>query len=372
LGSFIYQDADTRLTTDDFPEPGDALRVKIPETSFGGELQHLFRSRYVNLRSGLGDFAVDAETKTTIAFPPAGPDEPPFTDVSTTDEDQNHFNAYAYADIRAMKNLTATVGGSFDHLTGDADDKDQFNPKFGVTWNPFPSTTVRGAVLRTLKRTLITDQTLEPTNVAGFNQFFDDPNLTESWRYGAAIDQKFSSTVFGGLEFSKRDLTVPFLEFQVESATLENRKVDWDEYTVPAYLFWTPHQWVALQAQYIWERLDRDERFAAGASELDTHRVPLGVRFFHPSGLSASLTATYWYQDGTFEDFLTHEPRPGQADFWSVDAGVSYRLPKRYGFVTVGATNIADEHFKFFDVDMNNPTIQPERMVFARVTLAFP
>ena len=62
---------------------------------------------------------------------------------------------------------------------------------------------------RVLKRTLLNDQTLEPTQVAGFNQFFDDFNLTEAWRYGGAIDQKFTSSLFGGVEFSKRDLTFP-------------------------------------------------------------------------------------------------------------------------------------------------------------------
>ena len=94
----------------------------------------------------------------------------------------------------------------------DVGDKDQFNPKFGITWNPFPATTVRAAVFRVLKRTLITDQTLEPTQVAGFNQFFDDVNGTEAWRYGGAIDQKFTKDIFGGVEFSKRDLKVPFLD----------------------------------------------------------------------------------------------------------------------------------------------------------------
>jgi hypothetical protein len=43
-----------------------------------------------------------------------------------------------------------------------------------------PGTTLRAAAFRVLKRTLITDQTLEPTQVAGFNQFFDDANLTEA------------------------------------------------------------------------------------------------------------------------------------------------------------------------------------------------
>ncbi len=51
---------------------------------------------------------------------------------------------------------------------------------------------------------------------------------------------------------------------------------------------------------------------------------------------------------------------------------MSYRLPKRYGFITVGATNLLDQKFKFQEADFDNATIQPDRMVFGRVTLAFP
>ena len=74
-----------------------------------------------------------------------------------------------------------------------------------------PNTSIRAAAFRTLKRTLLTDQTLEPTQVAGFNQFFDDPDGTEAWRYGVGWDQKFSGNIFGGVEYAIRDLTVPFL-----------------------------------------------------------------------------------------------------------------------------------------------------------------
>ena len=105
---------------------------------------------------------------------------------------------------------------------------------------------------------------------------------------------------------------------------------------------------------------------------MDTHRVPLGISFFHPSGLSTSLQATYFNQDGKFESIKTGVIRSGRDDFWTVDAATSYRLPKRYGFVTVGATNLFDKKFKYFDTDFRNPSIRPARMFFARVTLALP
>jgi hypothetical protein len=148
--------------------------------------------------------------------------------------------------------------------------------------------------------------------------------------------------------------------------------VDWDEYLGGAYLFWTPLSWLALKGQYVIERFERDERFPAGTTELTTQRVPVGVRFFHPSGLGTSVTATHWNQDGKFQRLATGAIESGSDNFWTVDAAINYRLPKRYGFLTVGATNLFDQQFKFFDVDFDNPSIKPERTVFFRVTLAIP
>ena len=331
---------------------GSFIDIKAPETAFSVELQHLFRSRYLNLQTGGGSIGVDSKEDLTIVSPGSEPFR------SVTDLDLQHFNAYAYAYVNLLKNLNATLGLSFDSLSGDEDvDKDQVNPKFGITWTPFAGTTLRAAAFRVLKRTLITDQTVEPTQVAGFNQFFDDVPLTEAWRYGGAIDQKFTTSLFGGVEFSKRDLTVPTLDV-TDPFNPVNRDVDANEYLGRAYLFWTPHRWLALRAQYIFERFKRETTIFE-FTELDTQRVPLGIGFFHPSGLSASLTATYWDQDGTFTPFLdpTVPLRSGSDDFWTVDAALSYRLPKRYGFISVGATNLFDEEFNFFEVDFDNPTI---------------
>ena len=117
---------------------------------------------------------------------------------------------------RSAKNLTLTLGASGDLFdeTGEflesiripglppdrpfpvepppvLGEKNQFNPKAGLSWSLKSGTTLRAAWFKTLKRTLVTDQTLEPTQVSGFNQFFDDPSATESEVWGAAIDQKF-------------------------------------------------------------------------------------------------------------------------------------------------------------------------------------
>lgn len=131
------------------------------------------------------------------------------------------------------------------------------------------------------------------------------------------------------------------------------------------YLFWTPHPWLALKAEYLFERFKREGLTAQ--MELDTHRFPLGIKLFHPSGWSASLTTTYWNQDVKLES-----SRSGRDDFWTVNAGISYRLLKRYGFIMLDTINLFNKRFNYFDIDTQNPIIEPARTVFFRVMLALP
>jgi outer membrane receptor protein involved in Fe transport len=98
----------------------------------------------------------------------------------------------------------------------------------------------------------------------------------------------------------------------------------------------------------------------------------LGFNFFHPSGLSASVTATYYDQDGTFERIIGGGGvfESGSDTFLLADAAISYRLPNRHGFITVGAKNLFDEDFRYYDLDWKNPSIQPVRFFFGKITLA--
>ena len=50
--------------------------------------------------------------------------------------------------------------------------------KVGFRWNLTDRIQLRGAAFQTVKRALSVDQTIEPTEVAGFNQLFDDINGT--------------------------------------------------------------------------------------------------------------------------------------------------------------------------------------------------
>jgi tetratricopeptide (TPR) repeat protein/opacity protein-like surface antigen len=368
LGSFLYQYLDDTLR-DRPPSPVvNSIDVAGKQHSAGGELQHLLRWRFIKVVSGAGYFDVGGDDTFITELDLDGAI---VRDQQQLDRDLRHTNAYVYSYLDLLRNVTFTAGASADFVRGQSavEDRDQFNPKAGITWTPLPGTTLRAAVFRALKRTLITQQTLEPTQVAGFNQFFDDGNTTESWRYGGGLDQALTETLFGGVEYSQRDLQVPF-QFAAPPNPVVVREADWKERLARTYLLWAPHPWLALRLEYLYEHFDRDRDFTFGVADVDTHRVPLGVGFFHPSGLSASVTGTYFNQDGTFEP-NPGEFRSGSDDFYIVDAGFSYRLPKRYGFVSVGATNLFDKQFRYQDMNFESPIVQPDRVFFARVTLAF-
>ena len=350
IGSFIYQWANADFTFG----PGADGRAEL--NGFTAEAQHLYRGEVFSTITGVGHS--DSRRK----------DTQPSLDTSTTDH-ITHTNGYLYAHVNYIRNLLVTIGASVDSFKSAVVSRDQFNPKFGITWNVLPSTTLRGAVFRTLNRTLTASQTLEPTQVAGFNQFFDDGEGVQAWRYGVGADQKLSKELFAGVEQSWRDLKVPGQVLFPEPGVVVG---DWKERLSRAYVYWTPHDWLALSVEYQYERFKRDPDFLnLGANTVvQTHRVPLGVNVFAPWGLILRLKGTYFDQHGDFAD-STGTVQPGGDRFWLLDAAIGYRLPKRLGLITFEARNLLNQRFKFQDTDPANPSVSPNRLFLGRFTLAY-
>jgi len=381
LASFTYQALTDRIRINEVPFEIpfiSSIELDAPDVdSVIGELQYLFRSRYVNLTTGVGYANTVGRGKVTAEF--VLPFDPfTFEAESKPSLDLRHVNGYAYANITPVRELVFTLGASYDSVVADNEliahgGANQLNPKIGVTLNLFEGTTLRAAAFRTLKRFLVTDQTLEPTQVAGFNQFYDDFNITDAWRFGGAIDQKFTKNLYGGAEFSYRKLTIPFID-AADPANLQAREIDADENLGRAYLFWTPHPWFALRAEYLYERFQNELVISEDVPlKVKTHRFPFGVNFFHPSGFGASTTVSYVLQDGQFAHISNPDDiHAGSDNFWLVDAAISYRLPRRLGLITAGVKNLLDTDFRYFNTDRKNLLLQPDRMLFLRATFAIP
>ncbi len=357
LGTLILSELDGKDSSY-IPDFDLSYSLEEEQTGVMAELQHLLRSEQFNLISGIGYFHSESDNVDTYNIFPS----------DTYSSRVDHTSPYLYSHIRNPANVTWTLGASMDFFDSSATDRDQFNPKIGVSWSLTPATTLRAAAFRTFKRNLIANQTLEPTQVAGFNQFYDDANLTEAWRYGVAVDQTLGRNLFAGLEYSQRDLEISY-----EDMNLEYIPVGWDENTGRAYLFWTPHDWVSASLEYGYSRFERDRTFVGNDlfTTLTTHKFPLGLHFFHPLGVYMRFKVTYVDQDGEFGDPIFGVTESGSDQFWIVDAAVGYRLPKRYGIVSLEAKNLFDEGFQFQDTDPSNPEIIPDRAVLAKITMAF-
>ena len=300
------------------------------------ELQHQFRHRHFRMLSGMGYYHDEARENMRILYQPEMP--PIFINVNTSETDRtNHTFLYLYSIWDFPENFSWTIGASADFFDGDQyDDKNNLNPKLGLIWHPYPGTIVRCAAFRTLSRRPISDQTIEPTQVAGFNQFYEDIKGTEIWRYGFGIDQKFFRSIYGGLEVSVRDMDVPFIDVNKNRVYEDEAQ----EYQYRVYAYWAPVESMAIKTEYLFERFENDsDSTVNNFKALKTHRVPLGISFYHPKGITVDFKTTYVDQRGNFGN-STYGFIKDEDQFCVVDAGISYRLPKRYGLISMEAKKL--------------------------------
>lgn len=364
IASVITQDF--KLTQDDVPTPGVAIDFDRNDDATISEIQHLYRTEMTTIISGAGYFESDSDSLTTTTVDLGFP-FPLIVTPTTTSDNNRHTNAYLYSSTRYPGNINWLLGVSADNFDGTQIDRDQINPKLGITWSPRETTTIRTAAFRSLKRDLVANQTIEPTQVAGFNQFFDDASGTDSKRGGIAIDQQLSQQAYAGIEFSKRDLDVPF---QVGGIT---NVADWQEQLHRVYYYWNPTSHVSISAEYQYEDLEATISLPRNNDtvSLTTRSLPLSAAYHHPSGWFAKLTTTHIRQEGQFIAPLTSTVTEGSDRFWLADVSLGYRLPGRHGLISIEANNLFDQSFSYHDPDPNHPSVYPERLVFGRLSLWF-
>jgi tetratricopeptide (TPR) repeat protein len=343
------------------------------------DLQHLYRRDQWQITSGVNVFrSVLHETREMMITVPF----PPFVIQQTTVEDipAELESLYAYSDYRVSNKLTITLGASVDNLLDRRDSQREFNPKFGLTWEPNALTTVRVGAFSILQGPVGTRDDilprLEPTTVAGFNQFYYGSLGDDVIRYGAGIDRQLSSDLSYGVELSRRDIETAILVFDGGGNPF-GFAFDTSEESARVYAYWTPASTLALSAELQSDIFDNSGYVLAdGYARLETIRIPVQLRYFRPNGLGAGIRVTYVDQSG---DFGESTPVPGGIEttlvsdedhFWVVDAKVTYRLRGRRGMLNLTLHNLLDEDFNFQDLDPENSRIMPDRLVSIGFTLA--
>lgn len=358
---------------ENFPGAIDTTTTK--DQGYLAEAQYLLREKRFNLTAGGGTYQISGNRKTVVdyggllscsAFI--------LCERENQDFRRERHNGYLYANIGLPRNIIATVGGSYVSLQEGVDFRlDKFNPKLGLQWDITSGLRLRLAWLETVKSALIANQTLEPTQVAGFNQLFDDVNGTRARRKGIGIDARVTENWYGGVEVSERNLEVP--SFVARDMTFSKSESQ-QENLYRAYLYWLPHHYWSARGEF---QLEKFARSAATVSDfrqpyqIETAIAPINISYFHPSGVFGKLTATYVHQEVKSRT----SANSGVDDFFLLDTAIGYRLPNRRGILSLEGRNLLDEHFFYRNVNFQisepfyNQRFIPTRTFFLRLTLNF-
>jgi tetratricopeptide (TPR) repeat protein len=379
IGSIIGEE--WRFTQGDQQEgpPSYTLDTDTKSRSLSAEVQHVYASGRLNLISGIGYMTVQPETTGEITLNLLPPPFPPLVIPLEQDDDFENNKAYLYANYALNDALAIHAGASYNDCTNPYQNRAGLDPKLGLTWQATETTRVRAAAFQTIRcvgsypgePALALPQpenlTIEPTQLAGFNQLFDDPPASTSDVFGIAVDQQLTRRIFGGAAVTRRDIEVPI-------STIGEGSVDenWREDYARAYFDLALDRNWALALAYQYDMQDyTTSSVANGVSKLTTLRVPVSLRFFSESGVSAGITASYIDQEAQLFDTLTGLGEMDREHFWLVDASLVYRLPKRYGFLSLEVRNLLNEDIRFQEPDPNVPTLYPDRLFLAKLSLTF-
>ena len=231
-----------------------------------------------------------------------------------------------------------------------------------MTWRISDFITLRAAGFRVVTRSINSDQGLEPTQIAGFNQFFDDQNGTESESGGLAADFRIFPTVYAGLEVTRRDLKVPFSD-EIGEVFFDNHRQD----TASGYLYWLPNDRLSVSLEPRYHEFETGTGFAT----MELTELPLSVKFVSPSGLWLGVSVTGVEQSGEFDGPIGASFLGPTALCWSMRSSPIACLACR-GTISLEGTNLFDEEFQFQEIDQEVlPRYVPESQFFLRASFNF-
>ncbi|GJL73760.1 MAG: hypothetical protein NMNS01_29590 [Nitrosomonas sp.] len=332
---------------------------------YQAEFQYQINGNWFNLLAGSGIYRLnihDNQQRRNILLDLV-------TCCEVTDVNNDKTNGYIYANLNLNPNLNATIGFNYDAYKDGSFTKSRFNPKLGLQWDIAKNVRLRFAWVEGIKTPLVTNRTIEPTQVAGLNQLFDDLNGTISQRLGIGLDAHYGNNAFYGFEISSRDLQVPkFVSSNgSNSVVFEEQK----ENLYRGYLYGTLHQNWTTKAEAQFEQFSR-EPIPFGPHQIDTFSVPISINYFSPQGLFTNLTGTFVRQEVNRQRTLNE----GIENFFLLDAAIGYRLSNRRGILSLEARNLFNRSFLYRNANFNlaepvNARFVPTRTIFARVTFNF-
>jgi Tfp pilus assembly protein PilF len=361
--------------------------IDLYEAQAAGKLEQISWS------VGISHQAEDFDGLTNIIYlPPLSCPLPSCALISSRDSSQDKLYGYLFYEINPLFSVT----GGISHVREEKDNEDTINktyPKLGLRLEPEVGVVFRLAAFRNRVGVLYTSlyETLEPTHVVGFNQLYDDIDMTDSWNYAVSYQHGISRDLKIGISslYRELDTAIAIQDFSTTPPSSTTDDIEYDDKYANLWLNWALSSHWALGLEYLYNHYNLEKELKSSSSiilapdgilKLETHKLPITISYFHPSGITGKLTTTYYDQKGKFID-RTSTTEEGEDQGLITDLTFSYRFTKRLGSVSFGVKNLFDKDLRHEDrnsYDSNEPqsTSSPssfsgERALFGKISLNF-
>ena len=370
IGSFRYETQDSDLTIN-FNEQNQGLFTQ--QRGKQAELQSSYKTERLNLISGIGLLNSKRVDELTI------------DGFSLSNEKTNvdFNNVYFYTTFQVNNNLSSQLGISWDDTDTELISDDEVNPKLGFLYDVDENNSIRFAYFETLKRSILADQTIEPTSILGFNQFFDEGEGTKAEQKTVAWDGKYLSfktysnwNFYYGASYIDRDLDVPVFDPDFFTGELIQSTIASENNSTKLYFYSTfdisPEHGLSFGLEYTKNKIKNSDEAALGdlIINADTKQLSINLGYFNSNGLSLNVEPTYYKQSGLF-DSLTAGPEEGSDDFWLFDLTARWKFPSYSGQLVFSVDNIFDKEFSFVNSNPLNSEVSPERAYYIKIVTEF-
>ena len=358
--------------------------------AYSTELQQIWQNRTFGLIAGARCQWADMQTTNQVLrTPPLGAPTPVAANIASS---LDRVAVYGYGQWRPLDSLSLIAGLSYDYLeypenidtapiTSAETSTDQISPKAGILWSPFKSTNLRAAYARSQGGAFLDNSvTLEPTEIAGFNQSFRSliPESvaglvpgTEFNMFGVGMDQSFKTHTYFYVQAeyltSDGDRSVgiltnsnPFVPI-ANSAGSTGQSLDFTEKALV----------VALN-QLIGKQFSLGVRYKLTDADLNTEALDIAKTVPGVAALTQDVGATLnqvWlygiYQNpcGFFAQMDAiwssqsnrgYTPALPGDEFWQYNAFIGYRFLQRRIEARVGLLNIGDQDYQLNPLTLYN------------------
>lgn len=368
--SAVFSSESLLLTTPFFDVMQDLL-FDVEERADAAELQFIFKQNDVNGIAGFKEARIDRE-ETQIIEVSGFPGPPSSPDIDFNKGELEYENTYAYWNININKRAALALGMAYVEFNDEVTLQEKFsqwNPKVGIHFLARDDFSIRIAGFRNLKGPLLLEQSLEPTQVAGLNQFRDDADGTDSRNIALAIDHQVNENLALGIELVDRDLERP------EAGSASDQELS-DQLT-SAYLYWALQNG-SFSLNYYDEQQEykTEVGFVSSPIKLKTKRLPLNFSYHHRNGLSFAIEPSYVNQHADFRFQSSSDVIVEKERFWILDLSAKYWFWQKQGVVAFEVKNAGKKEFQFQDTNFQDSspkaiTYAPERAFLGRISIRF-